>query len=257
MNGLHKKMRSPWLLALISIGLFDVGASAAPKVDSPVVGSAGPGSKLELPKGAVRGLYATTVGRSQSEFILVHYWSSGARFRSETIISGHPIVTLVNGKYYYTWDQLTGEGYRVVRSPEAIAADTTRLRPFGLELQEILEDGGEKIRSEILNGIPVDIYRVTDGAGKRTLWVDAGQMDLPVRLESYNRSTGRTGRLDWLNWNPNLIMAETFFNPPKGLEITRFDSYEKFLERLTEGPVAPTPPLFLYLLHNPNEAAPE
>ncbi|MAJ58561.1 MAG: hypothetical protein CBC48_00675 [bacterium TMED88] len=257
MNAAHRKIGWSWLLAAIVIGLFPWGASAAPKVESPVVGSGPPASKLELPEGAVHGLYATTVGRSQSEFILVHYWSSGARFRSETIISGHPIVTLVNGKYYYTWDRLTGEGYRVGRSPQAIAADKGRLRPFGLELQEILEDGGEKIRSETLNGIPVDIYRVTDDAGKRTLWVDAGRMDLPVRLESYSRSSGRTGRLDWLNWNPNLIMAETFFNPPKGLEITRFDSYEKFLERLMDGPVAPTPPLFLYLLHTPDGGPPE
>ncbi|MCH2186681.1 hypothetical protein MK280_12505 [Myxococcota bacterium] len=253
----HKKKGSPWLLAVILISTMPSVASAAPKVDPPVAGSAPPASKLELPEGAVHGLYATTVGRSQSEFILVHYWSSGARFRSETIISGHPIVTLVNGKYYYTWDRLTGEGYRVERSSRAMAADKGRLRPFGLELQEILEDGGEKIRSETLNGIPVDIYRVTDEAGKRTLWVDAGRMDLPVRLESYSRSTGRTGRLDWLNWNPNLIMAETFFDPPKGLKFRRFESYEQMLESLMDGPVAPTPPLFLYLLHESEEATVE
>ncbi|MDG2051048.1 MAG: hypothetical protein P8M78_12885 [Myxococcota bacterium] len=256
MIGRHLKICSPWLLVLTVMGAFPWIAAAAPKVESPVVGPGAPVPKLELPEGAVHGLYATTVGRSQSEFIIVHYWSSGARFRSETIISGHPIVTLVNGKDYYTWDRLTGEGYRVKRSSQVVAADETRLRPFGLELQEILEDGGEKIRSETLNGIPVDIYRVTDEAGKRTLWVDAGRMDLPVRLESYSRSTGRTGRLDWLNWNPNLIMSEKFFDLPEGLKLDRFDSYEKFLERLAEGPVAPTPPLFLYLLHDSARESP-
>ena len=243
-------LRKDWWLTVLTVFLIGLGASGAQSAKRMDVPDADPKASAQrtLPKGAVEGLYAMTVGRSQLEFIIVHYWSTGDLFRSETIISGHPIVTLVKDEYYYTWDRLTGEGYRVRRSPQAVAADAKRERPFGLELGELLAAGGEKVRSEILDGIPVDTYRVTDESGRRTLWVDAGRMNFPVRLETFSRSTGRTGRLDWLNWNPGLIMADSFFSPPKGLKLTRFKNYEAFLERLDEGPIAPTPPLFLYLL---------
>jgi hypothetical protein len=195
------------------------------------------------------GFFATTMGQSGFEVVLVHYWSKGTRFRSETVVAGHPIVTLVRGDEYYTWDALTREGYVVRRTASAIAADARRPRPFGTELNELVAEGGEKIRSETLNGVRVDVYRVTDEDGRRTLWVDAERLDLPIRLETYDRASGRTGRLDWLNWIPGLVMPDTFFEPPEGLNLRRYESYEAYIEQLGRAPTPPTPPLFHYLLH--------
>lgn len=200
------------------------------------------------------GFHATTLGRSDFEIVLVQYWSKGARFRSETIVTGHPIVTLVNDRWYYTWDALSGEGYGIKRAKSMVAADRSRARPFGMELKELLDEGGEKVRSEDMNGIPVDVYRVTDDDGRRTLWVDVERFNLPVRLESYSRKTGRTGSMDWINWIPGLVIPDSFFELPKGLEVERFDSYEAYLEKLGEAPVPPAPPLFRYLLHDPSAA---
>lgn len=196
------------------------------------------------------GFYATTVGRSAYEIVIVQYWSKGPMFRSETIVAGHPIITLVRGDEYYSWDELTGEGYVVKRTPEALAADGRRDRPFGTELEDLEAEGGELVRSETLNGVRVDVYRVTDDDGKRTLWVDAERLHLPVRLETYSRTSGRTGQLDWINWIPGLVIPDSFFEPPAGRTFRRFESYEEYLGALGNGPIPPTPPLFHYLLHD-------
>jgi len=216
-------------------------------------GRAAPG-RAEAPSNAapgpdVPGFHATTVGRSDFEVLIVQYWSKGPLFRAETMVSGHPIVTLVRGDQYYCWDALTGVGYVVRRTPAALAAEAERARPFGMELQQLLDEGGERIRSETMNGVRVDVYRVTDEEGRRTLWVDADRLGLPIRLETYDRATGRTGQLDWINWIPGLKIPDAFFAPPTGIELERFDTYEAYLQRLGTEPVPPAPPLFHYLLH--------
>lgn len=231
-----------WLGVLVLVAFLAVPALAARRAEG-AEPKAGSGDK------PVVGFHAITLGRAGYEVVMVQYWSKGPLFRSETIVAGHPIVTLVRGDEYYTWDALTGEGYVVKRTKAAIAADARRKRPFGMELEELLDEGGERIRSETLNGVRVDVYRVTDDDGRRTLWVDAGGLDLPIRLETYDRESGRTGHLDWISWVPGLVIPDAYFDPPKGLSLTRFDSYEDYLARLARGPTPPTPPLFHYLLH--------
>jgi hypothetical protein len=195
------------------------------------------------------GFYATTVGRSTREMVVVQYWSKGPLFRSEIIIAGHPIITVVNGDDYFMWDELTKSGYVVNRTPAAVELDHQRKRPFGLELEDLIADGGEKVRSESLNGIPADVYRITDNAGRRTIWVTADKLSLPLRMETFERRSGRTGHLDWVSWLPGLVIPERFFVPPPDLELQRFDSYPEYLAAMQQGPVLPAPPLFHYLLH--------
>jgi outer membrane lipoprotein-sorting protein len=195
------------------------------------------------------GFYSTTVGRSANDMVVVQYWSKAALFRSETIVAGHPIITLVNGDRYYTWDGLTKSGYVVKRSAPAVELDASRTRPFGMEFEDVLADGGEKIRSETLNGIATDVYRVTDESGRRTLWVTTDSLRLPLRLETFERKSGRSGLIDWVSWIPGLVIPDRYFDPPPDVDLRRFDSYQDYLAELQEGPVLPVPPLFHYLLH--------
>jgi hypothetical protein len=201
------------------------------------------------PSSQEAGYFATTLGRSEFEMVLVQYWSKGARFRAETIVTGHPIITVVDAGWYYTWDGLTGEGYAIKRDEAAIAADQRRGRPFGMELRELRDQGGTKIQSEELGGVQVDVYRVTDAAGRRTLWIDAEQ-ELPVRLETFSRATGRTGTLDWISWIPGLVIPDAFFQPATDLALIRFESYAAYLDGLARAPIPPAPPLFHYLLQD-------
>lgn len=193
--------------------------------------------------------YATSFGQSDAGYVVVQYWSKGARFRSQAVIAGHPITTIVNGDWYYTLDELAGIGMAIRRSKFAIAKDSMRLRPFATEYHDMLEHGGEKIRSEELNGGPVDVYQLTDDKGQKTLWATQDENRLPLRMESFERRTGRRGRLDYVTWLPNLIISDGFFEPPPNVALQRFESYEDYIGALRKGPVPPAPPLFGYLLH--------
>jgi outer membrane lipoprotein-sorting protein len=217
----------------------------------PALGAAKPeAGKASKP---VPGLYAATFGRSGADYLYVQYWSKGTLFRSETVVAGHPIVTIVNGSAYYMYDTLTKLGYVVTRSAHTQAMDAKRQRPFANDLDILKEDGGELIRSEALNGVPVDVYRVTNDQGRRTLWVTRDERVLPLRLERFDRRTGAISRLDWLDWLPGLSIANNFFDPDASIELRRFDSYEDFLIALRKGPVAPAPPLFVDLVHTAEE----
>ncbi len=195
-----------------------------------------------------RGIQATSLARSEYEVAIVQYWSVGPLMRAEAVMSGHNIVTLVSGDSYSVYDSLTNRGYRIRRSDKAIAGDAKRKRPFGMHLQEIVDQGGEKIREENLDGAPVDIYRVTDEKGRRTLWVQRGEDQIPIRLESYERSRGRTGRLDWINWLAGVEISKEFFEPPGEVEFEDFGSYEEFRIRMAQGPISPAPPFFPELI---------
>lgn len=193
--------------------------------------------------------YSMTLGRSSFDLVVANYWSLGPLLRSQTIIAGHLIVTLVDEKYYYTYDAVTRKGYRIGRSKSAIALDKKRLRPFALDYTDLISEGGEKVREETLNGIQVDVYRVTDQKGRRTLWVTQNSLKFPVKLETYDRQSGRTSVLDWVQWIPGIDLEEEFFEPPPKLDLRRFDDYPSFREALKEGPISPSPPLFHHLLH--------
>ena len=197
------------------------------------------------------GLYAASISSSDAGALMVHYWAKGTRLRSETILSGRPVVTIVTGDQYYTLDLLLAQGVAIRRSREAVSEDARRRRPFALEFDEAVAAGAEKIRSETLGGRAVDVYRVTDTAGRRTLWVSADAERRPLRIENYERASGRTGRIDYVEWLENLALPDAFFEPPPGVTLERFESYEAFLERLGAGKLESLPPIFPDLLRGP------
>ena len=194
------------------------------------------------------GYQATSLARTAYEVIIVQYWSLGPLLRAEAVMSGHNIVTVVNGDYYYVYDSLTNSGYRIRRAPEVVAADAHRKRPFGMQLDEMLAYGGEKIREETFEGVPVEVYRMTNDEERRTLWVQKNSDAIPIRIETYERKQARTARLDWLNWLTGLKVSKSFFSPASEVVFEEFESYDAYLLQLTKGPVPPAPPFFHELI---------
>ncbi len=190
--------------------------------------------------------YAQAVSRGEQGSVVSHFWSKGSKFRAEIVIGGHRIVTLVNGEYYYTLDELSGTGVGIRRAPSAIAEDRTRIRPFGLELDELLSQGAERIKSQELGGRTCDLYRVTDELGRRSVCADS-ERRLPIHVERYYRSSGSREEVSYLSWLAGFAMPDRYFTPDPRFEVELM-SLEDYARRSRRGPVGPAPPLHSRLL---------
>jgi len=191
--------------------------------------------------------YASTIAQSDDDFMVTHYWSKGRKLRAETVIAGRRIITIVNGPTYYIIDPVLNAGIGIGRAPLALEDDAERTRPFGDEHEAILRGGGERVGERELAGQKVDLYRLTNSAGRVEVWVVPGA-NLPVRVERYLRESGKRERLNYVNWISGLYIDDSFFEPPRGMEIQTFD-YEAYVRRALGGPVGPAPPLYSNLLH--------
>ncbi len=201
--------------------------------------------------------YTQALAHSETAGLNVTYfWSKGPNLRAETVVSGHPVVTIVAGNTYYAYDALLREGVAIERAPEAIAQDGPERRPFGRELEILRQQGAEKVRQDRLLGADCDVWRVTDNHGKRELWVTRTTPSLPVRLEIYSRRTASTRTTDYLNWLSGLPIPDAFFAPAQDVKLARF-SFEDYLEvTVNQGPVGPVPVLYADLLHGGRIGAP-
>ncbi|MGH0037662.1 MAG: hypothetical protein ACQGVK_21745 [Myxococcota bacterium] len=196
---------------------------------------------------AVETWYAQGMGRGESGAVVSHYWSKGNHFRADVVVGGHRIITIVNGEYYYTLDELSGTGVGIRRAPAAIREDLTRVRPFGTELVDLLAEGGEKIRSSEVAGSRCDLYRLTDEVGRRTVCADP-KRGLPLQVERYDRSTGKTEVLNYLAWIGGMEIPDQFFEPDPRFEVERF-ALEEYASRSRRQLVGPAPPLYRTLLY--------
>jgi len=203
------------------------------------------GSRSDAEAGAPTW-YALTLAHSEIGLNIAYFWSKGSRLRAETVVAGRKIVSIVNGDTYYAFDATSREGVAIGRAPEAIAKDAPGRRPFGREVEVIVEQGGEKVGEEEIGGRPCERYRVTDGAGRREVWVTKDELRLPVRLEIYTRLSGKTIHTDFVNWAAELPIDDGFFEPDPDLRLTRL-SFEEFSERQFT-PVGPVPILYMDLL---------
>ena len=88
--------------------------------------------------------------------------------RSESVVGGHRIVTIVNGQWYYAYDAVGMQGIAVQRAPAALAEDRLDRRPFGNHLETLIHQGAERVGTEVVMGQEVDVFRVTDSRGKRS-----------------------------------------------------------------------------------------
>lgn len=224
------------LLALAAAALLAAGAAAAEEE-----GSAADGGD------AVTSWYARAVGRGERGMVVTDLWSKGPLFRAEMVVAGRRIVTLVNGEHYYNLDATTGRGIAIRRPERALEADASRSRPFGTELEDLLEAGGEKVGSETLGGRRCELYRVTDERGRRSVCVDP-ERRLPVRVERFHRASGRTDGVDYVSWISGLPLPQLLFEPDPRYEI-EFMELEEYRRRSRQETVGPAPVLYGDLLY--------
>lgn len=192
--------------------------------------------------------YAQALTRGDAGLNITHFWSKGKMLRAETVVAGHKVVTIVRGNTYYAFDALSGEGLAIGREPAAVARHAPRARPFGNEYEYLLEQGAEKIRDESMLGRPTGVYRITDEAGRRELWVTDDEARLPLRLEIFDRASGSTRTTDYLNWQSGLPIPDAFFDPDPRARLESMD-YTEYLRRSSEeGTVGPVPVLYTPLL---------
>ncbi len=188
---------------------------------------------------------ATTFGP-----VVNHYWSKGPWLRSETILAGHRVITIVNATHYYVYDLVMGEGAAIERGPRAIAQDEGRGRPFARELDALLADGGELIHQGVseTGGVPYRVYQLTNANGRRRISMTDSDPPLPINVETFIRSSGHDGLLEYSGWQRGLAIADSFFVPPEHIEWQRL-TYDEYVKRAPNETIGPAPIYFRQLLH--------
>jgi hypothetical protein len=225
-----------------------VEPTAQPKVQA-ATKKAGTAKAPAMPKAEmVPTWYAQALAKGPGGFNVTHFWSKGSKFRAETVVAGHKVVTIVNGEWYVAYDATKGLGIRVHRTEEALANDAPFKRPFGNEAVKLIKRGGEKIREEVFHGRPTIVYQLTDRLGRRTIWATADAINIPLRIEFYNRQTASNQSTDYVDWLTGLAISDDFFTPEPRINVKsyEFSEYARFTSQI--GGVGPVPVLYMDLL---------
>jgi hypothetical protein len=233
----------------VAIGLarIAIGLALSALLAHPV--AAKKDKKPEQP--AIPSWYTQTYTRNDTGMSVTYLWSLKSKFRSETVIRGHKLVTIVNGDTYYVYDALTMEGIAVRRAPAALAAESPDRRPFGNEAQILIDQGGEKIREENVAGKRAEVYQFTDKSGRRIIWVTQDDRRLPIHMELFDRKSGATRYKEYVDWVGGLPITDAFFEPEPGIEFKRFELDEFIANALQEDSDITLPILYQDLLHGP------
>jgi hypothetical protein len=203
-----------------------------------------------IEKSTIPSWYTQTFVRGDTGLNVTYLWSLKSKFRSESVIRGHKLVTIVNGGTYYVYDALTMTGIAIRRAPAALAAESPDHRPFGNEAQSMIDQGGEKIREESIAGKPAEVYQITDNNGRRIVWVTQDDRRLPIRLEFFSRKAGSTRYKEYVDWVSGLAITDAFFEPEPGIQFERFE-LDEYIEKTLAKDSATLPILYPELLHGP------
>lgn len=175
-------------------------------------------------------------------------WSRGPLFRSETVIAGHPIVTIIRGDRYIIIDRLEQTGVSIERNPKALKDSEAGKRPFGTELDGLLAAGGEFVHEQDFAGNKCDLYRLTSQEGRREVCTTQDDEKLPVLTRVWMRSSQRRAENRYVNWTQQVQVPETFFDPDPRIPLRQV-SYQEYVDRAPKDLKLPAPPLYRNLLH--------
>jgi len=204
-----------------------------------------------IEKPVIPSWYTQSYTRSDTGLTITYLWSLKSKFRAETVVRGHNLVTIVNGDTYYTYDALTMAGIAIRRAPAALAAESPDRRPFGNEGQLLIDQGGEKIREENIAGRLADVYQITDEHGRRIAWMTQDDRRLPIRIELFSRRSGSTRYKEYVDWITGLPVADAFFEPEPSIQFQHFELDEYIKHTIAKGSAATLPILYQELLHGP------
>lgn len=204
-----------------------------------------------IEKPVILSWYTQSYTRSDTGLTITYLWSLKSKFRAETVVRGHNLVTIVNGDTYYTYDALTMAGIAIRRAPAALAAESPDRRPFGNEGQLLIDQGGEKIREENIAGRLADVYQITDERGRRIAWLTQDDRRLPIRIELFSRKSGSTRYKEYVDWITGLPIADAFFEPKPSIQFQHFELDEYIQHTIAKGSAATLPILYQELLHGP------
>jgi hypothetical protein len=191
---------------------------------------------------SVDSWYAQTIAQSPAGLNVNYFWSLGPKFRAETVAAGHKIVTIVSGDTYYAYNAVLMSGVAIRRTPEAIAADSSKRRPFGNEVEVLLSQGAERIREEILFGVPSEVYQITDDVGRRMVWVSQDSRRLPMRIEIYDRRSGSTNYKEYYGWQNGIPIAKEFFEPEPAANLKHFE-FDEYIRNINNKEVMSLAPI--------------
>lgn len=238
----------PALLALLVLAAF----ASVRAEDAPAKPDAKPAEEAAAPAAPppfANTWYAQALARGAAGLNVTHFWSKGPWLRAETVVAGHKVVNIVKGPWYYAYDGMTRKGLAIRRDPAAEAHDAPTRRPFGREYEILTNQGAELVREETVLGRKAGVYRVTDSRGRREVWVTQDDARLTLRLEIFDRRT--TGQMitDYVNWQSELPLPDSFFEPDAGVEIQRVELADYLRRSVDEGPQGTVPVLYADLLH--------
>ncbi len=194
--------------------------------------------------------YVSAILSGRDGYRVTHYWSRGSTVRAQTLVGIHPVITIVRGDRYWAYDELGKEGIEIKRSPLALAEAAKGMRPFANDLKDLIRANGEKVETGLLSGVPAETWRVTNEAGRRTVWVTVGEPRVPLRVENFNRETGDSATLNYSNWASGFDLPASAFEPPADVRFEKYE-YDEYLEKSLKGFVGPVPIFHPKLLHGP------
>jgi hypothetical protein len=192
--------------------------------------------------------YAERISAGDSPVQVEHFWSKGRRLRSEAVLLGHPIITIVRGDQYIMIDELTGQGVSIERSARAVAQDATRVRPFGDDFEVLREAGAEKVKTEEFGGRRCDLWRLTDDQGRREVCVTPDEPHLPLVRRMWVRGSGQSLEARYVEWSRDLDVPDSFFEPDPRIQM-EYVTYQDYVDRASTERIGPAPPLHRDLLH--------
>jgi hypothetical protein len=250
-------MRIPAIATITALLLaFAMPAVAKDAPDKAPAPAAGAPATPQRPTGQYPGAgtepgltwYAQALARGPGGLNVTNFWSKGPYMRAETVIAGHKIITIVKDEWYYAYDATLADGIRVRRTPEAIAKDAPYKRPFGNDVVKLIQHGGERIREENFHGREAEVFQLTNRLGRRTIWASKDALNIPLRIELYNRRTRSEQSTDYIDWLTGLTLPDRYFAPDPVVRIVSYEFEEFALEFAKRGSVGPVPVLYSDLL---------
>ena len=97
--------------------------------------------------------------------------------------------------------------------------------------------------TEAIHGRESEVFRLTNSTGRRTVWVAMDEPRVPIRVETFDRRSGRKEVVEYVDWLRGLVIADEFFEPSANTQMMSLD-YLEYARAVLKGPVGPVPVLY-------------